>query len=134
MTYKGALDSDEVQAIEELLKIGIDPVAIEAEQPSDVSASRADNTWETNDSDHPIVVYVESATGGAAAASASVSAHVNTAQTNNVVAQDQAQACDSANSVAVSASVTFVVPPGHDYKVDVTAGIDRWFEHKIGKA
>lgn len=102
---------------------------------SDESANRSAGTWESNGTEYPLLVYVQVDGDGSAASIAQVDVHVNTDETDNNVLTDKAQACDSANSATVSASASFVVPPGNSYKVaisDANASIGAWQEQKLG--
>lgn len=107
-------------------------MARDAEQPQDVSANRSDNSWETNNTNFPTVVYVNSRLGSpAAGAEVRVIGHVNTSRSDNIICDSSNQAHD--NTTGISTGLTMVVPPGHDYKVNVVGGgIDQWYEQKLG--
>lgn len=109
-----------------------DDLEFDAEQPQDVSGSRSDNIWETNNTNYPIAVYVAGASGTTSSGDiAVVVAHVNTSQTNNKISRDKGWTDGTNEAVA---SLSFVVPPGHDYKVDwiFDGGLDNWEESKLG--
>jgi len=105
----------------------------DTEQPQDVLSSRQPNTWETNDSEYPLYVSTMVFSDGSAGGTVDARPHINTSQTDNDVYRVIHQAADSGNAVVLNIPITFIVPPGHEYKLAVTTGsIGDWKEQKLG--
>lgn len=121
---------------EDLTGVGLlipDQVQLGVQQPQDVLSSRSTGTWFENTNDYPIFVSAWGDTSGSADDEVSFVAHVNTTQSNRVVASNGAQA-STANTVA--GGLQFIVPAGSFYKLDLFGSgsqtLSGWFEQLVG--
>lgn len=109
--------------------------SVDQEIPRDVTSSRSNNTWETNTTGRYLLVNVHTDAANTAAVTRGLKLHINSAQTNRTVTRLRVQN-DDTNPDFIRASVTGIVPPGADYKIELIQGgigTPGWFETEIGR-
>lgn len=125
----GALQPAESGVGIDVPSVDTNDIQFDAAGYSDVSGSRSDNTWETNNTEYPLAVTVVVKASGAGS-QCFIDLHENTSQTNNKVDQGANVAHDSQ---IVRSRVTAIIPPGHDYKANWTGTLTQYQEQEVGK-